>query len=438
MNDYPPGGATATPPASGRRPRRFARPLLASVLALSAALLMGPATAAAAARQASGARPAGARAAGAKAAGARAAGAATIGTRRITAARTRPAGTARAGSTRPPRFFADIPVWSLGDSARLEVRDSSSGKLVWRARSYFTSETGVAALAGDRSFVIAKLTGSVSSCATRFYRFRLSPAGTPGRLTPLAVPALHGVVAAMTVSANGAVVAYAMSGCSGKGTRGWLGVLDTRTGHGRRWSGVNVAGESSGSVALGGPLSLSAAGRLLAFTGDDVSPSGRVIRQVARVLWTTAPAGTLARRSRVVLSGPVSGPALAAAVLSPGGGTFYACAVRLSPASKPTREADRISAYATATGRLRRTLAELTASNVRAASPVSCPLALTASGRYLLAPYDVQYPRSLTGSTVVRAARLALSGGRVRVLRMVFPHTGPPDQSGILGMYVAW
>jgi hypothetical protein len=366
------------------------------------------------------------------------------GTRRITAARTRtaagtrPAGTARAGSTRQPRFFADIPVWSLGDSARLEVRDSSSGKLVWRARSYFTSETGVAALAGDRSFVIAKLTGSVSSCATRFYRFRLSTAGTPGRLTPLAVPALHGVVAAMTVSANGAVVAYAMSGCSGKGTRGWLGVLDTRTGHGRRWSGVDVAGESSGSVALDGPLSLSADGRLLAFTGDDVSPSGRVIRQVARVLRASAPAGTLARRSRVVLSSPVSGPALAAVVLSPGGGRFYTCAVRLSPASKPTRETDRISAYATATGRLRRTLADLTASNVRAASPVSCPLALTGSGGYLLAPYDVRYPRSATGSTVVRAARLDLSGGRVRVLRMVFPHTGPPDQSGILGMYVAW
>jgi hypothetical protein len=434
VNDYSPGSAAV--PAAGRRRRRLWPVMLTGVLALTAATLASPAAAATAAHQAAGGRRA--LATGGRSRG----GTPPRATARTAGARTRtgapPQASAQASGAAAPRFFADIPVLSLGDSARLEVRDSSSGRLVWRAQGEFTSETGVAALAGGRPFVIAKLAGSGRSCSTRFYRFRLSDSGRPGRLIALGVPELHGVVAAMTVSANGAVVAYAMSGCAGKGTRGWLGILDSRPGRDRRWSDVDVAGESTGSVAVNGPLALSGRGSVLAFTGWDLAPGGRFIRQVVRVLRTSAADGVLARRSRVVRSSPVAAPTLAAAVLSPGGATVYACAVRRSPASHPVSETVRISAYGTATGRLRRTLAVLSEPHVTDQSAVSCPLALTGSGRYLLAPYAVLYPRSLMGNTVVRAVRLDLSSRRVKVLRMVFPHTGPPDQSGILGMYVAW
>jgi hypothetical protein len=183
-----------------------------------------------------------------------------------------------------PRFFADTVLFAEG-SGPLQVRESATGALV--AQDEHTSGVTGLAGAGVRSFVIALPVSG--TCATRLYRLRLSRRGLPGRLSPLGHE-LHGELWSLAASASGQVIGYAISGCA-KGEPGYIGVTHVRGGRTRQWGNVNLGGVSPGNVALGGALSMSANGALIAFTGWDLAPGGRATRQVVRVLPASAPMG---------------------------------------------------------------------------------------------------------------------------------------------------
>lgn len=324
-----------------------------------------------------------------------------------------------------PRFFADAVTTPEGNGP-LQVRSSANGALV-------TGQfMGVSALAatGPGSYVIAE-PAAAPQCWTRLYRVQLTGQGRLGRLTPVG-PELPGWVPSLAASAGGQVIGYALSGCA-NGHPGYVGVYNTRTSRLREWGGVNIAGVNSGgkprSVTVGWSLSMSANGRLLAFTGWNEARNGRFTRQVVRVLPTNAPAGTVAQRSRVMLSGPVALPELAAVALSPAARSFYLC----TRSFRRGRLERKIAVYATATGSRERVIATLTGT----VTETGCQMALDSTGRFLLLTSSVSprgHPHPETA--VLRLARINLTTRAVAVLSMKLPWgagMNPPT-----GMSTAW
>jgi len=316
-----------------------------------------------------------------------------------------------------PRFFADDITFSEGNGS-LEVRASADGGLVTK-EEHMAGVYGLAAT-GDDSFVIALQAGD--GCTARLYRFRLGGQGRPGGLSPIG-PELHGLVWSLTADGGGGVIGYAVSGCA-KGGPGYIGIVDTRTGRSRQWSDVGVGGESAGNVAVSGALSISASGGLLAFTGWSVAADGRFTSQVVRVLPTTAAAGTVAERSHVVLSRPVSQPELTAVSLSPSGSLFY-----LSARSGRTTT---VAGYRTSTGGLVADLASLGGTP----PPAWSPMALDTSGRFLLVPYSLSQASRPMLHVVLKVAMIDITTRAVRTVIIQLPGTAGMDQ--YTGMDAAW
>lgn len=332
----------------------------------------------------------------------------------------------------PPRFFADT-VNTVEGNGPLQVRDSAAGRLVAEDR-HTSGMPGITALVAtsDRSFVIAAPADSNFSCVTRLYRFRVNAQGRPGRLAPLGQN-VRGHVWSLAASVRGQVIGYAVSGC-GKGQPGYLAVLDTRTGRTRQWTDVSLGGESPGNVAVAGPfLSMSANGRMLAFAGWDVAGNwhlvgyGHLTRQVVRVLPAGAAPGTVAQRSHVVLSRPLSGPDLAAVAVSPGGGSFYLCTQR----DRRGQSIRTIAAYATATGALQRVIVTVTGTPV----PAACQMALDPSGRFLLLTSSLSNPR-YPRNPVLGLVRIDLTTRSAATLTVRLPPNGGMDPYA--GMSTAW
>ncbi len=331
-----------------------------------------------------------------------------------------------------PRFFADTVDTGEGTEP-LQVRDSATGRLVAQDKHTF-GMPGITALVAtsDRSFVIAAPAGSNVSCVTRLYRFRLNAQGRPGRLSPLGQK-VRGHVWSLAASVRGQVIGYAVSGCA-KGQPGYLAVLDARTGRTRQWSDVSLGGESPGNVAVAGPfVSMSANGRMLAFAGWDVAGNwqlvghGHLTRQVVRVLPTGAAPGTVAQRSHVVLSRPLSGPGLAAVAISPDGGSFYLC-TQQHRRGQSTRT---IGAYATATGALQRVIVTVTGTPV----PAVCQMALDPAGRSLLLTNSLSNPR-YPRNPVLGLVRIDLTTRSAATLAIRLPANGGMDPYA--GMSTAW
>jgi hypothetical protein len=313
----------------------------------------------------------------------------------------------------------------LGGQSPLQVRDSATGALV--AQDLSVQATGLAALADGRTFVIAEPVGQ--SCATRLYQVRLNGRGQPGALSPLPVPVLPGELWSLTASGNGKVLGYAISGCS-KGDPGYIGVVHVRSGRTTRWGNLELGGVSPGSVGLNGELSLSANGRLLAFPAFGLSANSTITSKGVRVLPVNAPPGTIAQRSRIVRGGayPPFRPLLASAVLSAGGRTLYTCTIL-----RQSQHAVRIAADRTSTGRRRRALARLTVTGKPPAG--SCPMALDGPGKHLLVPYSVHFSRNPEVAPKLRIARVTISTGRVKILKVRLPAGGMQPADGLL---IAW
>jgi hypothetical protein len=340
------------------------------------------------------------------------------GTRRVPTPRGKsPSSSAVFARSAMPRFFADAVTTGEGNES-LQVRASANGRLLAQ-EEHMTGVYGLAATGAD-SFVIALQAGA--GCAARLYRVQLNGQGHPGGLSPVG-PELHGLVWSLAASAGGGIIGYAVSGCA-KGDPGYIGIFNTRTGRSGQWNDVNLGGVSPGNVAMQGALSMSASGGSLAFTGWDVAGDGRYTSQVVRVLSTTAPAGTVAERSHVVLSRPVSQPELTAASLSPGGTFFY---LATQTGSRTGRVTD-VARYRTSTGEFLGNLASLRGTPTQMRSP----MALDVSGRFLLVPYSLD-PGDLP---TLKVAGIDVTTRAVVALTIQLPGTAGMDPE--TGMNTAW
>jgi hypothetical protein len=298
----------------------------------------------------------------------------------------------------PPAYFLDATSMGSGYTSP-EIRASATGKLVAPipignvpALRGYDPPYGLAAT-GPRSFVVGMMTPS--DCSTQFFRFQLNDRGRPGALTRVG-PTLPGDLTSIAASAGGGFIAYEIDGdgCpNARNVGSYLGVLDVSTGRARQWTGV---------PRYSGQLSMSADGRLLAFSQDVTKPAPgggfEVTGYQVRVLPTDAAPGSVAGRSRVAASvfPQDSLFTMPTVLLSPTGTSFYLCA---EPYAFPKRGAKmvtdtvKIVAYGTATGKANGVVAAWAASyplniNVSASVTLSCSsMALDPSGRFLLVPY---------------------------------------------------
>jgi hypothetical protein len=260
-----------------------------------------------------------------------------------------------------PRFY--VTAWGS-----LIMRDSSTGKITGQlSPPHGMSFAVVAATAGDRTFVTAGELITRQGCTAQLYSFRLNELGQPGPLTPLhiTVPGNFNVTGGFAVTPDGRTIASTTFLC-GQGQQE-LRVINRATGRTRIWTNP---------LAFSGDLSLSADGRLLAFI-----PLGE---SATRLLRTSAPAGSVAARSRPVSRGMVWG------ILASNGRSLYGCTVsqeRGAPSAGVVQHGT-VTYYqqSIATGR-RKTLVSW--HNV--AWPY-CTATLDPSGRYLLIQYPVNVP----------------------------------------------
>jgi hypothetical protein len=325
-----------------------------------------------------------------------------------------------------PRYFLDIVQASGAVSGGLlQVRRSATGALVQQPGSL---ALGLAPLGGSK-FVVAELAGN--GCASALYRARISAAGQLGPLSRFG-PRVHGEVVSLAAAADGRAIGFLVAPCS-KSASGFLGVLNVRTGQVRVWGDVNVEG-SAGDISACCSLSLSANGRLAAFSGG-VSSGQRVW-----VLSTSARAGTLAQRSRVVLSRPSSSPVMDSVLLSPDARSFYVCTVSTKgtvSAHHSVTQTSVITARRTDTGARINTVATLRASGVTFESQFfGCQMAAIPGGSFLLVPYSIRYARVTTTGPRVSAVRIDVRTKAAS--RISFRLPGSAGMSVATGIAIAW
>jgi hypothetical protein len=336
----------------------------------------------------------------------------------------------------PPRYFADIVrvSGSVAGEGPLQVRSSATGRLTARQPGY--DALAIAAYDSGSRLVVARQAGD--RCASRLYRATLSADGRLGSLTRLG-PVIHAIVASVAANDSASVIGYFAGPCEKSTSGGYLAVLNARTGQVRRWTGVAMYG-SGGSVETGTALSMSASGRAVVFFGEATGAGGRLVGQRVWKLRTSASAGPLSAHMRTVLSRPNAGPALSAAVLSPGGKTFYLCAVSTKgtvSAHHTVTQTAVITVRRISNGASTGTVAKLTATGVTfQGEGLGCPLAMTPNGRYLLAPYKLRYGSSTSVPPLASAAVLGTSSAARRFISFRLPGSG--GMSVATGVVIAW
>ncbi len=286
-----------------------------------------------------------------------------------------------------PRFYVTVYNAPAGPVNYLVVRHSTTGQVTVRtnppAGGFFA---GIAAPAGDRTFVTA--VESNSGCTSQLYWFRLNDQGQPGPLVPLhiTVPGTYSQTGDLAITPDGRTIGYSTYLCDGEGE---VGVIQLATRQVRVWG--------SGFAQAPMNLSLSADGRWLGFimfAEGTRAPGG------AMILPTSAPAGSLAKHSRVV-----SRTATWSA-LSGDGATLYDCWV--SPnGNQPARTVGTLT-YGTVS------LADGTQHVIASWPDVptpQCYASLDPAGNYLLVQFPTPVPNTSGGW--VRPAILNLRTGRL-------------------------
>ena len=333
-----------------------------------------------------------------------------------------------AAAAAAPGYFIDNILFSGAGTGTgiAQVRNSATGRLVTQDPA--VRPLDIAAFGSNRRFVIALQVGD--SCATRLYAATLSPRGQLGKLSRIG-PTVHGLVVSLAAAADGNIIGLAVYGC-GKTVPGYLAALDVRTQLIRRWGSVSLDG-SSGSVAVSNDLSISADGKLLAFTGSAPTFTVSPAVQYLWVLSTTSAPGTVAERSRVVLSAPASAPALRDVVLSPNGATSYLCTLT---GSTSQWTADLV-AYRTADGKRLAAIAKLTTTgSAFQYGGTGCAMAADISGSDLLVGYPLHYFADTEHGPTARIARIHLATRSISTFSIDLP--GSAGMSVAYGIALAW
>lgn len=247
----------------------------------------------------------------------------------------------------------------MGDGSSLRVYKTSTGAAV----ATLNAPAGLPFLqlasgGTGTSFLAAAGTDAAAStgCNTSYYKFQLSTAGQPSKLTLVRKMPAGWLSTGVAASPGGATFAYTAVHCFHPDPIGVIGI--TGQAGNRSWT-YDLSEDTPSSLAA------SADGETLAFQGF-VSNT----QQDGLLLNTDSAATTVMGASRVVIKGtdPVS------MEISPDGKTIYAC-------SNPTPGTDSgngvIASYSAATGQRLKVL--------RKYSNVWCNLSANATGKFLLA-----------------------------------------------------
>jgi hypothetical protein len=261
-----------------------------------------------------------------------------------------PAGPVRAA----PRYLVGllrngVGVYDAGTGRRITLVTPPRGGLEF---------DGAAATSNDRVFVVAA-SSQHHGCYTDLYRLSLTAGGRLAGLAPLAVPRVAGALlgsTALTASTSGQVIGYSAGNCSGG--HGWAGVIRLASRQVRRW-----ALTSEGLYSL----SMSPGGQTLFFDDSQVYGGDGTIR----ALPTSAPAGPLMRRARIVLPASSGLDQTGSVAVTGGGKILLGC--------RETQRTAVLASYATATGR------ELAVLHTwRHVDTAPCEISVTPSGGYAL------------------------------------------------------
>jgi len=284
-----------------------------------------------------------------------------------------------------PRFYVTVYYAPAGGVNYIVVRDATTGQALARinppAGQVFAM---LAAPAGDRTFVTAL--GPGSGCSAQLQEFRLNAQGQPGPLVPLHItlPGISNTYGDLAITPDGRTIGYASYLCDGQGE---VGVIHLATRQVRVWS-VNETPPSLYNRPMA--LSLSADGGLLGYASFDGTS----------MLNTTAPAGSLSARSRLV-----SRSAIWEAV-SGDGKALYGCSISPYRSGRPLPDVGTLTySRIPLTGGPDHVIASWT--GVRGPQ---CYASLDPAGNYLL----VQYPTIAHGAIDwSRPAILDLRTGRL-------------------------
>ncbi|HEX6520862.1 MAG TPA: hypothetical protein VF070_12755 [Streptosporangiaceae bacterium] len=324
------------------------------------------------------------------------------------------------GHRQAPAVASPLPLFTAvnnGDS--LDIVKTTTGAVISTISppqgQMFTAEAGTA---DDRTFVLAaqNIQNDIHDprCQTWLYRFTLNDNGQPSTLTSLVKTPPPGTLpSAIAISADGRVAAYSSDQCAtGSGT---IPLSQTI-------GGIHLIGLATGQVSrvwtysLGEDyppdMSLSADGSQLAFTTFQGSQT-----QVARVLSTNAPSGTIDAASRVVLSVPESADSgLQAVAISPDASMLYACLNGPAPDGMTSLT---LAGYSVADGHRTRVL-----QSSHLAADSTCTPTMDPSGGFLLDLVSVTVHDPATNGWMKSSYVTVVDLGSGKITRLPIKFTG--------------
>jgi hypothetical protein len=248
-------------------------------------------------------------------------------------------GTSAAASGHHPPFQIVMTVNDDNRKSTLLVESAATGHVVSRLAPPWPGAmwADVSATADARRFIVAAAPLASPYAPTRLYTLMLSAHGTVTKLAPLAVPALPGELTSMAASADGRTVAYTTFG-----PRNFYEAGVITGGKTRQWS-------VAAGVVLGiSRVSVSSNGNMIAFILSGLAKGGN--EDTAWVLPTSSAPGSIMARARKVYDHTYVGGAghamtiLESAVISPDASALYLCTAATSASGKTVT---RVTAYST-------------------------------------------------------------------------------------------
>ena len=268
-----------------------------------------------------------------------------------------------------PRFYVTTSSAPGGRGIQAVVRASGSGQVtgtvpVPSAIPVEWADSGgtfVTAAADDRSFIIGVQGGQAPTklgLDLRLFRFAISAAGKPGRLTELApAPMRNETTEGIALSPDGKLLAVSLQNDSSPDAVGAIQVLDLATGAARTWTAP------ARSVYIPGPPSWADGSRVIAFTWLRSTQSGLMSApRGIRLLDTAAPGDNLVAGTVIVPRGVVAAGSLVSALITPDGRDVIVVTWRdLTPRASTHTVVVQLAELQAATGRLVRLLYTQTA-----------------------------------------------------------------------------
>jgi hypothetical protein len=270
---------------------------------------------------------------------------------------------------RLPRFYVTTSSAPGGRGIQAVVRASASGQVtgtvpVPSAIPVEWADSGgtfVTAAADDRSFIIGVQGGQSPTkigLDLRLFRFAISAAGKPGRLTKLApAPMRNETTEGIALSPDGKLLAVSLQNDSSPDPVGVIQVLNLATGAIRTWTAP------ARSVYIPGPPSWADGSRVIAFTWLRSTQSGLMSApRGIRLLDTAAPGGNLVAGTVIVPRGVVAAGSIVSALITPGGRDVIVVTWRdLTPRASTHTVVVQFAELQASTGRLVRLLRTETA-----------------------------------------------------------------------------